>query len=273
MKQERMLDDGTLEAVRKDFEAQGFALCRGMYDADEVATLREHFDTMHREHVPGYYEPPSGLDAGDDILKRYPRVMNPHRFSPLARTFMTLPRVSAVLERLLGEPALAAQSMFYFKPPGARGQVIHQDQFYLQVKPGTCIAAWAALDRSDRGNGGMVVVPHTQDMEIDCSKLGGPGSYDAGAKPVRIPPGYKGVAAEMEAGDMLFFNGSLLHGSARNRSSDRWRRAFICHYAGCSCDTISQGYLPLVDMAGRDVMRGATGDGGPCGSGWGGAAH
>ncbi len=274
MNRDRMLEPDQIAAARASFATDGYALCRDVYDADEVEELRRHFEAIHRDHVPGFYEPPRELpDGDDDILKLYPRIMQPHRFSELVRGYLTLPRVCAVLEALFGEPPMAAQSMFYFKPPGARGQVIHQDQFYLQVKPGTCIAAWAALDRCDRGNGGMVVVPGSQHMAIDCSKLGGPGSYSEGAKPVRIPPGHKGIAAEMEPGDMLFFNGSLLHGSARNRSTDRWRRAFICHYVGLSCDTISQAYLPLVGPDGRDVERGATLDGGPCGSGWGGAAH
>jgi hypothetical protein len=32
--------------------------------------------------------------------------------------------------------------MIYFKAAGARGQALHQDQYYLRVNPGTCCAAW-----------------------------------------------------------------------------------------------------------------------------------
>ena len=49
--------------------------------------------------------------------------------------------------------------MLYFKPPGARGQALHQDNFYLRVQPGTCMAAWMALDDCDEENGCMQVVP------------------------------------------------------------------------------------------------------------------
>ncbi|MEJ7654789.1 MAG: phytanoyl-CoA dioxygenase family protein [Chloroflexia bacterium] len=49
-----------------------------------------------------------------------------------------------------------------YSPAGARGQALHQDNFFLKVEPGTCIAAWAALDPADRENGGLEVGLHAQ---------------------------------------------------------------------------------------------------------------
>jgi len=34
----------------------------------------------------------------------------------------------------------------------------------------------------------------------------------------------------MEKGDILFFHELLIHSSNRNRSTDRWRRSYVCHY-------------------------------------------
>ena len=72
--------------------------------------------------------------------------MHPHRINGLARALLD-PRPATSWKRCSGEEPLAAQSMFYFKPPGARGQALHQDNFYLRVKPGTCVAAWIACRR------------------------------------------------------------------------------------------------------------------------------
>jgi phytanoyl-CoA hydroxylase len=85
---------------------------------------------------------------GDDPLKRYPRMLHPQVF--------------AVLTDLYGEEPLAAQSMFYFKPPQSRGQVLHQDNYYLKVETGTCIAAWTAIDVADPDNHsrGTVLLVH-----------------------------------------------------------------------------------------------------------------
>jgi ectoine hydroxylase-related dioxygenase (phytanoyl-CoA dioxygenase family) len=263
-----------VESARNEFTSRGYAVVRGLLSSEEVQELQEHFAWIHETGADGNYAHVSASEAGDDPLLAYPRVMNPHRFSSLARRQATNPLAADILRALFGEEPLAVQSMFYFKPPGARGQAMHQDQFYLQVRPGTCIASWTALDHCDRANGGMVMVPLTQEMEIDCRKAGKPGagSYGPDAVPIPVPQGYRGECPELAPGDTIFFNGSLLHGSGRNATSDRWRRSFICHYAGISCETISEYYHPLVTMDGADVVRGTTTDGGPCG-GWVGAAH
>ena len=36
----------------------------------------------------------------------------------------------------------------------------------------------------------------------------------------------------MSPGDTLFFDGKVIHGSYMNKTRDRWRRSFICHYIG-----------------------------------------
>jgi phytanoyl-CoA hydroxylase len=268
----KLLSNEQVEQYRQDFETTGYALARGLFSNDEVDELREHFTEIHRTGVPGKYEHVSLEEAEGDALLAYPRVMNPHRFSDVARRYFVDPRVAQLLRAFLREEPVGAQTMFYFKPPGSRGQVMHQDQFYLQVKPGTCIAAWTALDYCDRENGGMIVVPLTQSLAIDCSNVGQPGSYDKNGRPISIPKGYRGKSPTMQPGDTLFFNGSLIHGSGANRTKDRFRRAFISHYAGVGAEAISASYHPLVTMDGNDVEIGVTTEGGPCG-GYVGAAH
>ena len=165
---------------------------------------------------------------------------------------------------LFGEEPLAAQSMLYFKPPGARGQALHQDNFYLKVEPGTCIAAWIALDRADRENGGLEVVPGTHTMDIFCPEEADPDlSFTRDLVPV--PPGLEAVPIDLEPGDVLFFNGSLVHGSPPNRSKDGFRRSFICHYIGRSAERMSLWYRPILTMDGKEVEIAENTGGGPCG--------
>ena len=40
------------------------------------------------------------------------------------------------------------------------------------------------------------------------------------------------VGVDMAPGDALFFDGKVIHGSYMNKTDDRWRRSFICHYMG-----------------------------------------
>src|SRR6185503_187519 len=170
----------------------------------------------------------------------YPRMMHPHKHpelplvGPLAMRYMLDERVGAILRELFdGLEPIATQSMFYFKPPGARGQDLHQDNFYLRVKPGTCMAAWLAIDDADEENGGMMCVPESHDLEIVCPQVAD-ASKSFTTHLVEPPPGKSAVAMNLLAGDVLFFNGSVIHGSTPNTSHNRFRRALIFHYVPAS---------------------------------------
>jgi phytanoyl-CoA hydroxylase len=248
---------------REQFERDGYLIVRGLLRPDEAAHRRDYFMAVHaRRAIPGYND---GLPEGD-ILYRYPRLVHPHRTDELSRQFMLDPRIADVLWELFGEEPLAAQSMMYYKPPGARGQGLHQDQMPLRVSPGTCIACWIALDRADGENGGMLVVPGSSHLGPVCKghERNSEEFYDQGE--LRVPDGYQVLQTEMDPGDALFFGGFMIHGSYANRSTDRFRRCFIGHYVGRSTEALSKFYHPLLTMAGEEVGVGAATGGGPCGS-------
>ncbi|WP_055490979.1 phytanoyl-CoA dioxygenase family protein [Streptomyces sp. TP-A0356] len=248
------------------FEEDGFAVARRLFSRAEIDDLCAEFTALHAAGpVPGHFEPRAcGIDGTADPLHVHPRVMHPHRISELSLRFLLDPRLRAILETLLGEEVLAAQSMFYFKPPGARGQALHQDNFYLRVEPGTCVAAWIACDVVDQGNGGLEVVPGTHRMDLFC-----PEEADADVSFAREyvppPPGLAAVPVVMEPGDVLFFNGSLVHGSKPNRSADRFRRSFIGHYVGRSTRRIG-GFYRTLTMDGSPVALPESEGAGPCGA-------
>jgi phytanoyl-CoA hydroxylase len=247
------------------FERDGYAIARGLFGPDELAELMGTFDELYsRRSIPGCFEaiPPA---PGADPLNVYPRMMHPHRVSPTAMRYMLHPKLEPLLGALLGEAPLAAQSMFYWKPPSARGQALHQDNYYLRVRPGTCLAAWVAVDRADRQNGGLSVVPGSQRLQVLCPEEADL-SVSFSGDLVSVPKDLHEVPVDLDAGDVLFFGGSLIHGSEPNRSAGRFRRSFICHYAGESAQEVSPYYKPLYRFDGTEVdLRDATG-GGPCGA-------
>lgn len=251
---------------RGAFEEDGYLVIRGLFSPAEVRELIDTFMTMHAGgSIPGCFELKRDAETNGDPLKRYPRMMHPHRVNDVARRYLLDPRLADILAELFGEEPLAAQSMLYFKPAGARGQALHQDNFYLKVEPGTCIAAWVALDPADRENGGLEVVPGTHRMDLFC-----PEEADLDTSFTREyvppPPGLAAVGVDMAPGDVLFFNGSLVHGSGPNRSDDRFRRSFICHYIGRSAERMSRWYRPILTMSGDEVTIADNTDGGPCGT-------
>jgi phytanoyl-CoA hydroxylase len=258
------------EDLRGEFEREGYVLVRGLFSPAETAELREAFMAQAEDGpVPGLSEIDPNRPASDP-LARYPRMMHPHRHpdlpvGPLAKRTMLDARIQSVLRELLGEEPVAAQSMFYFKPPGARGQSLHQDNYYLRVEPGTCVAAWAALDDADAENGTLVVVPGSSRHEVVCPERADSSRFFT-SDHVPVPPGLREELVPMRAGDVLFFNGSLIHGSYPNTSTDRFRRAFICHYIPAGSVEASHWYRPFLDFSGREVFVPEATGGGPCGT-------
>lgn len=251
------------EEQKQQFNREGYLVMKNVFAEEELAEIDHTFMEMSKSPIPGCFEPEMKETA--DPLKRYPRMMQPHRSSEVAMKYMLHPGIMNILADLYGEKALAAQSMFYFKPPLARGQALHQDNFYLKVEPGTCIAAWTAVDRADQENGCLLVVPKTNEDDIYCPELAD--ETESFTKHfVKVPKGMKAVPVEMDKGDVLFFNGSLIHGSYRNRTKDRFRKAFICHYASVSTTKIGHFYSPMYREDGSKVETETNHDSGPCGT-------
>lgn len=251
------------EPDRLHFERHGFVVVPALFSEEEVARYKRHFTAL-REAGPcpgdmGTYDPHS-----EDPLERYPRLIHPHRWDALTLAWLTDGRLRRCLSGLMGEEPYAVQTMFYFKPPGARGQALHQDQYFLRVQPGTCMAAWLALDDCDARNGCLQVVPGTHTLPVLCTVDADPSaSFTDMAVP--LAEGMAPVPVPMQAGDMLFFNGQLIHGSFPNTTTDRFRRTLIGHYIFASAERVKAFYHPVLRMDGTEVALGSSGEGGPCG--------
>ncbi len=202
--------------------------------------------------------------TGADPLAQYPRIIHPHRRDPVSLDFLLDRRLQTVLIELLGEEPHAAQTMFYFKPPGARGQALHQDQTYLRADPGTCVAAWLAVDDCDEGNGCMDVVPGSHKLPLLCHIPADTTKSFTGAT-VPVPEGYTPRPAIMKAGDVLFFHGNLIHGSGPNDSKDRFRRSLIAHYITAEAKEAAHFYHPLLRFDGSMVDLVDAPSGSECG--------
>jgi phytanoyl-CoA hydroxylase len=122
---------------RTQFERDGFLAIRGLFSDHEIAEIRDTFMSEAQDGpVPGLSDVPksrAGAPASSDPLAFYPRMMHPHKHAGkavgrVAMRYMRDARLRPILAELLGEEPLACQSMFYFKPPGARGQDLHQDK-------------------------------------------------------------------------------------------------------------------------------------------------
>jgi hypothetical protein len=248
---------------RERFERDGFVVARGLFAADEVGRLREHYMTLRGRGA--YPHDVVGVEPSSrDPLRRYPRMAQMHRWDETTLTWLLDARLRHWLTRLIGEEPFAVQTMLYFKPAGSRGQALHQDNFYLRAEPGTCMAAWMALDETDDENGCMMVVPGSHRWPILCTRHA---DTRLSFTDVTVPlaKGQHATSVHMRPGDVLFFNGSLVHGSLPNVSADRFRRALIGHYIQADARQVAAYYHPVLRMDGTTVTLDTSGEGGPCG--------
>lgn len=258
--QRASVSDTQLEA----FAAEGYTIVRGLFVPAEVQELSDTFRALHaRGEISGCFKAVP-VDRAVDPLEAYPRMMHPHRVNEVIMRYLLHPKLEPLLQALLGEAPIAAQSMFYWKPPTSRGQALHQDNFYLKVHPSTCLAAWVAVDPADRENGGLFVAPGSHKLDLFC-----PEDADLSVSFTKhfvpVPAGLREVPVDLGPGDVLFFGGNLIHGSQPNHTRDRFRRSFICHYIGRSAEEISRYYKPLYRFDGTEVEVAVATGGGPCG--------
>ncbi len=252
----------TLEQKQR-FSEQGYLVVPHLFSPAEVAKYIDHYMHLRLEGAkPG---DSSGVDfGGNDPLKKFPRMIHMHRWDSTSLNWMLDPRIATTLTALMGVEPYAVQTMLYFKPPTARGQALHQDQYYLRVQPGTCVAAWMALDVCDEENGCLQIVPGSQDWPLLCTTKADI-SQSFTDITVPIPKGTPVHPVIMAPGDVLFFNGQVVHGSGPNHTSDRFRRSLIGHYIAGEARQVAQFYHPALRMDGSEITLDESQGGGACG--------
>jgi phytanoyl-CoA hydroxylase len=217
----------------EQYRQTGYLVVPGVFTADEIPGMIEHYMTMRAEG------PKPGDSGGtpyrpDDPNHQYPRLINMHDWDETTGAWAQRDDLLSAIGELFDDGALLRQTMLYFKPPGGRGQGLHQDEQYICQDP--LLGLWVALDRADADVGQMVVVPgsHTGGLlpvePADTAESFTPGQ-------TVLPEGAEIVGIDLAPGDALFFDGRLIHGSFPNRTTDRWRRSFICHYVGEHAET------------------------------------
>jgi len=248
------------------FAEHGYYVAQQVFTPDEVAALRRHYMQLWADKTPSgdpLVQASYREDRADPLLQ-YPRLLQMHRWDDASRAYLLDARLRDLLTAMMGQEPYAVQTMMYYKPAGARGQALHQDQFYLKVQPGTCCAAWTALDDCDEENGCIQVVDGSHTWDMLCT-VPADTTQSFTDVMVPLPEGVSPTPILMKAGDVLFFNGSVVHGSFPNTSADRFRRSLIAHYIVGDAQKVGEYYHPVLRMDGSEVELGVSEGADRCG--------
>ena len=182
--------------------AQGYTIVEGVLDGGEIAALRarvlELEDTLGIAPAPNIFE-------GQKTLRIYNLLARGELFERLAEHDGVLPIVEGVLGRGFLVSSLSSIDIL----PGETAQPMHADDQLIPLPrphvPIVCNTMWAITDfRAD--NGATRVVPAT---------------HRAAEVPQPFGDLDGTVVAEMPAGSVLVYNGSLWHGGGANTSGER----------------------------------------------------
>jgi hypothetical protein len=258
------------------FRRDGFLIVPGLVPEEDIAQLRQHTDDLMQGKLPeqrdklmadrdlakdggvtcqGLEAPPAHLPPHEKA-QYFLRIHMLHRRLELHERYLLHPRLLDVLEVVIGPDVLAMQTMLFLKPPGKPGQGWHQDSYYIPTHPDTLCGAWIAIDDADEQNGAMWFAKGSGHEPIypPCPGAGyGFGDHfvsdigyvtnvsdpdDARNALSKVADRYDQVLATAKAGDVVFFNGHVLHRSKKNFTNDRYRRAFVGHY--CNARSFTQ---------------------------------
>src|SRR5262245_3728387 len=195
-----------LERMARD----GFTIVEGVIDAAAVSRLRDDVERLERELGA---QPASNLFEGLHTTRIYNLLARGAIYQQVPVHERVLPIVEGVLDRGCLVSSLSSIAI----GPGEAAQPLHADDQLIPLpKPHVsiiCNSMWALTDFTIQ-NGATRLVPGSHRADRSPKPFG---------EPVEIR------AAEMKAGSVLVFDGSIWHGGGANTSSE-WRLGLAMNY-------------------------------------------
>ncbi len=163
-------------------------------------------------------------------------LMQPQRTAAEFMWTIRNPRVTQLVERLLGGTASGLQIEFFFGHPGTKGFARHQDNFYVEAGSHAFLSIWSAMTDVTPEMGGLVVFPGSHRFgRLPTRPLAGNSGPNqdpnANNEEAILPAAvaHDGVQVSVPKGAIVVLHADVVHSSLTNRS-DRFRYALLCTY-------------------------------------------
>ncbi len=197
----RTLTDADADRHAAEVDDTGFTVIEDAFEVAQGSAILHRLDELIE--VLGV-SPAANSFEGASTYRIYNLLVRGPEFEPIP----VAPAVLPVVDRVLDEQCLLSSLSSIDIRPGESAQPIHADDQVIPLPkphpPTVCNTMWALTDFTEE-NGATRLVP---------------GSHRADASP-DYGRHYDSIAAEMPAGSVLVWHGSLWHGGGANRSDDR----------------------------------------------------
>uniref|UniRef100_A0A671XM48 Phytanoyl-CoA dioxygenase, peroxisomal n=1 Tax=Sparus aurata TaxID=8175 RepID=A0A671XM48_SPAAU len=231
------------------YEENGFILIKNLVSEEDIDKFRNEFERICRQEVkvPGLVVMRDLAIVKSEFVPDQKAVSKLQDYQEDPELFRSLYKcvcsqlILNYVECFTGPNIMAMHTMLINKPPDAGKKTsrhpMHQDLHYFPFRPADkIVCAWTAMERVNRQNGCLVVLPGTHTgtlQEHDYPEWeGGVNKMYHGVR--GYDPQHPRVHLEMEKGDTVFFHPLLIHGSGMNQTQG-FRKAISCHYAGADC--------------------------------------
>lgn len=231
----------------RDFVDRGYMKFASGLPAGVCDRLREDVERVWKEKPADLAWARLGamrsFALADESVERKPsyRIADLHSHSEAALETYLNRTVFGYVERLLGRPAVATQSLFF---EFGSQQGLHRDPVFVQTKPPShLVAAWVALEDIGPRCGPLIYVPGSHRLPyyqfepgqflFDQAKYGQQ-EAQAMAEFDRRQAEEHGLETETftcKQGDVLIWHHSLLHGGSVVEDPSLTRRSFVIHFS------------------------------------------
>lgn len=241
------------ELQLETFRERGWILLPALFSADELKRFILHIRRL-RQPPPedralysqypfkGFIDDKCLDELRTQELQGIYRMMRMHLFDEVTRSLMLDRRLMAIARAIFAaDEVYGAHSIFLPKVPGAPGTSLHTDNLYFNSQPSRLLGMSIALEPSNEETGALEFVDrsHLSRFEEEPAKPLYPGEV------LEAPPGETLTRVDTNPGDVIVFDGAILHGSRANSSNERSRASFVFHYVPEKLESIDRDCLPL----------------------------
>ncbi len=234
---------GLTSGERSSWEENGYFVRLNVFTKEENDFLAQIADdiAIGKRPFPDYHIFQNALVRDGEVKEQGVYAMHNIQYVScnceefLARTRDA--RLTDPVVDLLGPDLLGLNNLYIWKPPKiGLGFPWHQDKWYFnhQFKTGMTVATWTAIDAADKGNGCLYVIPGSHKNEVH-EHVELEGSQQGEFKQAEGVRDEDGVAVEVPAGAVVWFNSQILHKSTNNYS-ERFRRCNVAHYVSAKAE-------------------------------------
>lgn len=247
------VENAEVESHLEAIATEGFVLLEDVFDASRARKLRDRVREIERETLQDT-ESGTPVDGSSQL-----RTSGLLRLDPLFWDVPIEPAILSVVEGVLGRDFLLTTFSAIDVRPGRNKQPVHPDDALIPLErphqPIVCTCMWAVTDFTPE-NGATRLLP---------------GSHKRAEAPDYTRDYADMLPAEMRAGSVLVFDGSLWHQAADNTTEEEWRlglqvsycagwiRPFSNHFLSIPREEAERFPERLTELLGYSTFNGAIG--------------